>query len=218
MGDNKKSKSSIVLKAKRSYKDYQERLAQQRAENEKRIAKEKADEEKREYAITTGDIEPLETDYNLEKGENAYAVFHARKMGRVEKAVHVTSRQGVASRAGCGCCLFGPLGALLGGATAPSKTNQITHESLTTLDQGTMVFTNKRFLFIGDNSITSLFYDKMMSINFHSHSAETDLEVRYPEMLKGEYYALTGQDFKIAELWCQGIRKIKTHKERGKNG
>lgn len=200
---------NITSKAKKSFKEYQEKKAKEKAEYQKKLAKERADEEARQKEILSGKLEPIKTDYNLDKGEKVYATFQAQKMGRVDKAVNVTHRQGVASRAGCGCCLLGPLGAVLGGVTAPSKTNQFTHEALTSLDRGTMVFTNKRFLFVGENSMKGLVYDKVLSISFNVHSSETDLEVKYPEMAKGEYYALTGHDSKIAETWYQGIRKIK---------
>lgn len=164
-------------------------------------------EKTRQDEISSGKIEPIKTDYNLEKGEKVYATFSARKMGQVSQTI--THKQGVGGRAGCGCCLLGPLGALLGGATAPSKSRDTQVNG--TLDTGVMVFTNKRFLFVGKGSLVGLIYDKVLSTEFNKTFTGTNLVVKYPEMVSGEYYSLSGEDSKIAELWYQGITKNKSH-------
>ncbi len=170
-------------------------------------AKEQAEEAARQKVILSGKIKPIKTNYNLDPGEKAYITFQAHKKGVINRTVSSTHQVGVASRAGCGCCLLGPLGALLGGVTAPSQTNQNTVESTAVLDSGTMIFTNKRFLFVGNKSMTSLEYKKALDISFKKTLLESKLEVKYPEMVNGEYYSLSGTDSKIAEIWFQGIRK-----------
>ena len=127
-------------------------------------------------------------------------------MGQVSHNFSTTSHRGVGSRAGCGCCLLGPLGALLGGLTAPSRTKEHTFKNTGTLDSGIMVFTNKRFIFIGNKTTNSLVYNKVLSIDFNRIYSGTNLFIKYPEMAIGEYYHLSGPDAQIAEAWYQGAK------------
>jgi hypothetical protein len=176
-----------------------------KAEKEKKLAEEKARQEK----ISSGDIKPIQTDYNLDKGEKAYITFPARKMGQVARTVSSTHKQGVVGNSCCGCCMLGPLGALLGGIASPSKTSHNTVDSTESLDDGTMVFTNRRFLFVGKKSMIGLEYKKMMSIDFRKEWSGMKLDIKYPEMANGEHYILYGDESKVANLWYEGIKKIK---------
>ena len=178
-------------------KEYQER---KRAEQDK--------EQARQKEISSGKLEPIKTEYNLDKNEKAYATFFAKRMGKVNETV--THKQSVVSRSSCGCCLLGPLGALLGGVTAPSRSHEIQRDG--TLDSGTIVFTNKRFLFIGKGSLKSLPYTDLMDVEFNKTMTGSNLRAKYHGMAEGEYYTLSGEDSRIAELWYKGVKKIKNKK------
>jgi hypothetical protein len=194
---------SLFDNIKKSYKEKQDKSAEA-----------KAKELERQKTISLGKIKPLDkTEYNLEEGEMVYAHFNCSKMGQATKSVAISHQQGVASRAGCGCCLLGPLGALLGGLTAPSKTKEVNWQSTNAVDYGTMLFTNKSFIFIGRNSMVKLDYHKMLSIQFQKTFSGSKLTLKYPEMSVGEYYNLSGGDAKIADCWYEGIRQVNMKKK-----
>lgn len=190
------------------------KLATHRAEVAKKndirkaeIEKQRADEEARQSRIAAGKIDPIKTECNLDKDEKAYVSFSSAKMGKILHTVNTTHKQDVVGRAGCGCCLLGPLGALLGGATAPSQTKQNTYEKTGILDEGVSYITDKRFIFVGKSSMKSLPYKDIMNTEFVKTTYGSNLYIRYPEMANGEFYSLSGSDAKIAELWFQGIKK-----------
>lgn len=183
---------------KKSYGDYQDKKA-----------KEKEEEEARRKSIANGEIEPTETELNLEPGETAYAAFVANRMALVAHTTSKEQKKGVVGRAVVGGLLLGPLGALGGAATAGSKTTQRITELNEKVDSGVMTFTTKRFVFVGNNMMVSIPYEKAVGIQFNEKMFGSDLVVKYPEMIKGEYYHLSGQDSKIAETWFKGIQKIK---------
>lgn len=170
-------------------------------------AKERAEEEARQNAIVSGEIEPIDTDLNLDVDEKAYIAFSAQRMGMIAHTVSNTQKTGVLGRAVVGGLLLGPLGALGGAATAGDKTREKTVEKIGKLDNGVMTFTNKRFIFIGHDLMVSIPYEKAAEVKFARNMFGLALTIKYTEMAKGEFYNLSGQDSKISELWLKGIKK-----------
>jgi hypothetical protein len=145
----------------------------------------------------------------LGAGEAAYAVFPAKRQALVERIQEFTTgrskKSGGISRAIVGGVLLGPVGAVVGGATAGSKINTRTHqirsEVLTPIDKGEVLLTNRRMLFVG-NEIVSMPYGNLLSISLHRINRLMlkgyRLDVKYEAMKKGECYLLeeeTGGDF-----------------------
>jgi hypothetical protein len=168
--------------------------------------KEVPGEENRLDDISQGKIKPIETNYNLASDEKAFVIFNADKMGF--KIISQTHKKGVLGRALVGGLLLGPLGALGGATTAGSHTTEKKSFTPEVLDKGKMVLTNKRFVFIGRN-ITSVPYEQIIEIKFSKMwLGGTKLEMKYPEMIDGESYNLSGEDSKIADVWFNGIKKL----------
>lgn len=154
-------------------------------------------------------LKPINTEIQLGIGEVAYAAFPAKRQALVERIQEFTTgrskKSGGISRAIVGGVLLGPLGAIVGGATAGSKINTRTHqvrsEVLTPIDKGEMLLTNKRMLFVG-NEIVSMPYSQLLSIGLQRINRVLlkgyRLNVKYEAMKKGECYLLddeTGGEF-----------------------
>lgn len=175
-------------------------------------ARKKAEEEARQQKILSGQIEPVQVIVNLEPNEKAYADFGAKRMAvidrTVEKTVSKSKKKGVVTRAVVGGVLLGPLGALGGAATAGSKgnstTTQETVNKLEAVDTGTLILTNKRIVFMGQNLI-SLPYSKLLAVSFANAMGGKKLIVKYEGMLKDEHYVVSGDKAKDTELYYKGI-------------
>lgn len=159
--------------------------------------------------ILVGHIEPLQTEYNLEDGEKVYYELYANRMAIVEQTTERTEykskKKGVLGRAIVGGVLLGPLGALGGAVTAGSegKTNIIkkTQRTLQIVDSGNLLLTNRRILFLGNN-IISLPYSFVPMVDFPS---PTKMVIKYRGMENGEYYSLTSNNAREANLYYKGI-------------
>src|SRR5687768_17189663 len=124
-------------------------------------ARKKAEEEARQQKILSGQIKPIQVVVSLDPEEKAYIELAARRMAIVdrivEKTVGKTKKKGVVSRAVVGGVLLGPLGALGGAATAGSKgsstTTQETVSKMEAVDSGSLILTNKRLMFVGQNIV-----------------------------------------------------------------
>lgn len=192
--------TSRIKKAVNDYKDDQ--------------ALKKADEEARQQAIRSGDIQPIQVVVNLESDEKAYAQFGAKRMALVdrvvEKTVGKTKKKGVVTRAIVGGVFLGPLGALGGAATAGSKGSSTTvHETVSKLeaiDGGSIIFTNRRLIFVG-REVVSLPYGKIVAVSFGKTMSGKKLIVKYEGMLKDEHYVLSGSNAKDSELFYEGVTK-----------
>ncbi len=175
-------------------------------------ARKKAEEEARQQKILAGDIEPVQVIVNLEPNEKAYAEFAAKRMAVVdrvvEKTVSKSKKKGVVTRAVVGGVLLGPLGALGGAATAGSKgnstTTQETVSKLEAIDAGSLILTNKRLVFMGQN-LVSLPYTKLLAVSFAGSMGGKKLIVKYEGMLKDEHYVVSGDKAKDTELYYKGI-------------
>ena len=104
--------------------------------------------------------------------------------------------------------LLGPLGALGGAATAGSKgnstTTQETVSKLEVVDNGSLILTNKRLMFVGQN-VVSLPYSKLVAVSFGNSMTGKKLFVKYEGMLKDEQYVISGDKAKDTELYYKGI-------------
>jgi len=177
-------------------------IAMQKAENERREREELARKEK----ILSGMIDSITTTFNLKNGEAAYLQFNVDRIAEKEyvetQTVSKAKKQGVLTRAIVGGVLLGPLGALGGAATAGEKgTGKTTYNTVKrneTIDSGTMVFTNKRILFVG-KAMFSIYYDNIVSSSF----ACNILTIKYPEMMAGEYFRV--YNCKDCYLYFKGI-------------
>jgi hypothetical protein len=191
----------IFDKAKDAFNNYQ---ANQQAIKEA--------EEARRNKIWSGDIEPVDAGCQLEVGEKAYFVSNANRMALVSSIIEETKgkskKKGVVGRAVVGGLLLGPLGALGGAATAGSRDNsktiQKTVTSIQTIDNGRMIFTNKRIIFIGNN-IISLPYNELLSTDFANISNGQKFTPKYQGMENGEFYNLNGKDSRDSNLYYEGI-------------
>lgn len=185
-------------------------------------ARKKAEEEARQQKILAGEIEPVQVIVNLEPNEKAYAEFGAKRMAVVdrvvEKTVSKSKKKGVVTRAVVGGVLLGPLGALGGAATAGSKgnstTTQETVSKLEAVDTGSLILTNKRLVFMGQN-LVSLPYDKLLAVSFAGSMGGKKLIVKYEGMLKDEHYVVSGEKAKDTELYYKGITEKLLIQETG---
>lgn len=216
MQNNKrKDQMGFFANIKQSYKDNQDKKAAEKA----------AEEARRERIASGGIVSTSYANVNLEEGESSYIAFAAHRKARVSHivthTVNHTKKKGVVGRAIVGGVLLGPLGALGGAATAGSRTTGKTTEqiveNLEDLDVGTMIFMDKRFLFMGQGSVVSIPFEKALAIEFSnpSFSSISTLTVKYPEMAKEECYHLSGPDSKIAEIWFKGIKEKNNTKSKG---
>jgi len=197
---------------KQASTEYKEKHAIKKAAKEAEKQAIKDAEEARIQAILSGNIEPVQVVVNLQPGEKAYADFAAKRMAIVdsviEKTVSKSKKKGVLTRAVVGGVLLGPLGAVGGAATAGSKNNSVTtHQTISKLqavDTGSLIFTNERIVFVGDN-VLSLKYDQLVSVNFDKIRTGTKLHLKYEGMLRGEHFIVGGEKAKDTELYFKGI-------------
>lgn len=197
-----------------TFKDMQKKQKEMLDTIQDNRAKKKADEDARKQAIIDGDIEPISVSVKLQPGEIALAQFTANRQAQVDRVVEHTvtksKKKGIVSRAVVGGVLLGPLGVLGGAATAGSKGNSTTSQQqvseMQVIDSGSIIFTNKRILFVG-SEVVNLPYDKMIAVSFSSNFGGAMLNVKYEGMLKNEKYALRGDGAKEAELYYLGAKK-----------
>jgi hypothetical protein len=192
--------------------EYKEKQALKKATAEAQKQAMKAAEDARIQAILSGNINPVQVVVNLQPDEKAYADFGAKRMGIVDtviqKTVGKSKKKGVLSRAVVGGVLLGPLGAVGGAATAGSKNNSVTTQQtvskLQIVDTGSLIFTNKRIVFVGNN-VLSLKYDQLIAVNFDKTRTGMKLHLKYEGMLESEHFVVGGEKAKDTELYFKGI-------------
>lgn len=197
---------------KQASAEYKEKRALKKAAEEAHKQAVKAVEEARIEAILSGNIEPVQVVVNLQSDEKAYVDFGAKRMAVVDSVIEKTAgkskKKGVLTRAVVGGVLLGPLGAVGGAATAGSKSNSVTTQQtvsrLQAVDTGSLIFTNKRIVFVGNN-VLSLKYDQLIAVNFDKTRTGTKLNLKYEGMLKGEHFIVGGEKAKDTELYFKGI-------------
>lgn len=192
---------------KRAAKDFQAR------QSEKKAAK-----EEQKNQILSGNIPIVHTDLNLPQGEQVYFEAKAQRMALIEYEVEETTgktkRKGTIRRAVVGGALLGvatggigaALGAVGGAVTAKgktkSKTTTRTVKKKEKVDQGRLVFTSKRVMFVG-NEVISIPYSQIIEHNFSLMLGSGSITIKYQDMLEGEYYQVSGA--RDAEIIYQGI-------------
>lgn len=173
-----------------------------------------AAEETRKQKILNGELVPVAVKTNLQPNEIAYLELTARRMASVDRIIQETvgtsKKKHVVGRALVGGVLLGPLGAVGGAATAGSKQTSITTEktvsSTDVVDSGQVIFTNQRFIFLGNNdSVISLPYAEIVAAGFSGNQ----VKLKYAGMLNGEYYEVFGDGAKDTELYYAGITQHK---------
>lgn len=195
---------SLFNKAKELYKQRQDEKA-------RLIEAEVA----RKQKILDGELAPITVKATLQPNEIAYLELTARRMAAVDSVIQETvgssKKKHVVGRAIVGGVLLGPLGAVGGAATAGSKQTSTTTErtisEINVIDSGQVVFTNKRFIFLGNNdSVISLPYSEIIAAGFSGNQ----VRLRYAGMLGGEYYEVFGDNAKDAKLYYTGITQHQT--------
>ncbi len=203
----------LTSRIKQSINDYRNEQARKKALALKEQARKRALEEARQQRILSGQIEPIQVIVNLEPNEKAYIDLSANRMAIVdsiiEKTIGKTKKKGVITRAIVGGVLLGPVGAVAGAATAGRKgtsiTTQETVSKLQQIDQGTLILTNKRLIFLGQD-IASLPYNKLIAVSFSDTYTGKKLIVKYEGMLRDEHYIISGNDAEDVELYYRGIK------------
>ena len=168
--------------------------------------------EAHKQAIINGDIEPITPTVKLKQKEKAYVEFPAKRRAiittTVQRTVEKTKKKGGITRAVVGGALLGPVGAVVGATTAKSKGNAVGYsenvENLENIDEGVLLLTNQRLLFVGQE-IISIPYDELMGAQFENTMTGSKIVVKYPGMLKGEQYFISGKEAKLSKLYYQAI-------------
>jgi hypothetical protein len=183
-----------IQKVASDYKDSQE-------------AKKQA-ELQRQTDITNGKIPAISVTVNLEPNEKAYLSLTAKRLANRDHIVETTTgkskKKGVITRGIVGGVLLGPVGLVAGAATAGSKSNSRTTQNTVTrlevIDHGTLIFTNKRMMFLG-SQVISLPYDKLIGVSF----SKNVFFPKYENMEPNEQYTVSGESAKDIQLYYQGI-------------
>ena len=172
----------------------------------------KAAAEAHKQSIIDGDIEPIVSSIKLKQGEKAYVEFPAKRRAivttTVQRTVEKTKKKGGITRAVVGGALLGPVGAVVGATTAKSKGNAVGYtenvENLNNIDEGVLLFTNQRLLFVGQE-IVSIPYDELIGIKINNTITGAEIDAKYAGMLKGEQYFISGKEAKLSKLYYQTI-------------
>lgn len=178
-------------------------------DKKKEMEDKKAAEAARILSIKEGNFDPIDVEFTLEDGEEAYLKIPAERFAKVETVVQQTfentKRKGTLGRAVVGGVLLGPLGAVAGAATAKKQTTGHTSEevisSIKSQGAGTLLFTNKRFLFVASN-ILSIPYTDVVSVEFKLNRAY----IHYNGMMDSEYFQLKCSFLPDLPYYYEGIK------------
>lgn len=208
--------------------NYKQKQAERKAEKARLIAVEEENRQKaiaiaeaRHQKLLSGVLTPIKVTTNLQPGETAYLELSATRMASVDSIVQetvgTTKKKHVVRRAVVGAALGGRAGEIVAGATAGGKQTSTTTQRTVTetkgIDSGQLILTDKRFLFIGHNNVVALHYGDIIATSFRSKEiydrgnklSDTQLEIKYPGMLNGEYYEVSGDQAEDTEFYYKGI-------------
>ena len=172
----------------------------------------KAAADAHKQAIIDGSIAPITPSVRLKQGEQAYVEFPAKRQAivttTIQRTVEKTKKKGGITRAVVGGALLGPVGAVVGASTAKSQGHSVGYaqevENLNNIDEGVLLLTNQRMLFVGQE-IISIPYDELIGVKFENMITGAEISVKYAGMLKGERYFVTGKEAKLSQLYYQTI-------------
>lgn len=174
-------------------------------------------------AIQQDELSPINIDLRLDDGEIAYGQFDARYREEVEKTSTHTSgavkTKGAFGRAVLGGAVFGAAGAVVGAVSAPQQMSTRTYQGATEyedeeVDRGTLIFTNKRFIFVG-SKISSISQDEILRVDFRKGTRLSDMRdpdryidmiILFEDMPRGAYFILDRG--KAAMLTYKGLMQI----------
>ena len=174
-----------------------------------------------ERQIWAGNFGPIDSGLMLEAGEEAYCRFGDTLYKAVrEEVTSYTSGKTTShafGRAVVGGAFLGTTGAIAGAMGAPQRsqsvTTQVTSSEIGILDQGDLLFTNKRFIFVG-RTVFSIPYDILMGVTFRDTKEYVDVRIRerhrelallYEGMPRGLHFVIA--DGLTAERYYHGIRE-----------
>jgi hypothetical protein len=124
-----------------------------------------------------------------------------------------TTRNNPIGRAIVGGVLFGGVGAIVGATSAGSRTTHNTFNALQQVDAGPMIFTNRRFLFIGQQQISAVPHEYAVYVHFESKAkSQIDLHIKHAHMRPGEFFRLSGNDVMNADAYYSGIQVIRSRR------
>jgi hypothetical protein len=174
----------IINKAKSAAQDFQDNRQEKAAE-----------EAARKQAILSGQITPVQTSANLLPGEQAYLQLKAKRLAVVDTTIEHTKGKLKKKHH-------------LGLRTKVKTTTTSEIESnVQQLDSGSLILTNQRVVFMGNNAI-SLPYDQILGFQFkHGLTGSNKAAIKYAGMIKGEFFELSGDGAKDTELYFQGISR-----------
>lgn len=194
---------------KESVSKTKESIADQKAKYDEQ----KEQERKRRFSILSGNIKPIQSSFHLQPEEHAYCEIKADRMADnqylVSYTTGITEKQGVIGRSIAGSLIYGKAGAVIGGTTARGVTTSTTSQErktrTETIDNGTLLFTNKNILFVG-KEVVKIPYDEILSIEFNPISFNsTSMIVKYPTMVKNESYKVDMNTH--IDLYYQGVMR-----------
>lgn len=195
------------------FKDFTNKIQKAAQDYKEHQVEKKEAEDARQQSILAGQIAPVQVNFNLLPGEQAYLSLSAKRMANVdhviEKTTGKTKKKGVITRGVVGGVLLGPVGMVAGAATAGSRVNTQTVQETTTkhevVDSGTLLFTNQRLIFAGNN-IMALPYQNILAYSFNGNKMTGfKFAFKYENMLPNEQFVVSGEAAKDAELYYKGI-------------
>jgi len=164
----------------------EDKIAKQKAKYEA----EKEQERKRRISLLSGNLKPIKTSFHLNVGEYAYFAFQTSRMADRDYIESHTKGAGIGEG-------FGRVGV----GIAKSTTTQERVTKLETVDTGTLLFTNKRILFVG-KEVVSVAYQDILAAEFNG----AIMTIKYPSMIKNECYDIEKEP--DAALYFKGLMRL----------
>jgi hypothetical protein len=174
----------IINKAKTAAQDFQDNRQEKAAE-----------ETARKQEILNGNLTPIQATMNLQPGEQAYLQLNAKRLAVVDTTIeHTKGKMKKKHHLGLR-------------TKVKTTTTQEVESNVQRLDAGSFILTNQRIVFMGTNVI-SLPYAQILGFQFkHGLTGSNKAMIKYTGMMPGEFFELSGDGAKDAELYFQGITR-----------